>query len=94
MEFFAAECEEGFRLVAAGEAFAGYEGLSVCNYSNALLILVQLVALVLHVKNGPTSRLIVDFWVGKVSLPVLRRDLMRARYVPHGDMISKPGCRL
>lgn len=93
MVFFAAQGEEGFGFIPCSEAFACDGCFAVGYYCDALLVLVQFVALGFHGEDG--SRKVVvrvdscleDGLMGKGSLLILRRDF--ARSDSHDDMTYK-----
>ena len=88
MELFATEGKESFGFVASHKTLASNGSLTRGDQGDALLVLMKLVALVLHVKDGPMSSFRERSLIRQPNLPILRRNLVRARSVPHADMIS------
>lgn len=91
MVFFAAQSEEGFGFIPRSKAFACDSCFAVGYYCNALLVLVEFVALGFHGEDGSKRELLLEWVVvlrtgssGKRCLLILRRDF--APIDSHDDM--------
>ena len=97
MVFLAAKSEEGAGLVASGETFFGNCCFAGSQSGDFFLVLVESVALDFHVEDGSAVGFSIELHmhVGRLcwDLPVLRRDLMRARCVAHRDIMLQKNKR-
>lgn len=91
MVFFAAQGEEGFGFIPRSEAFACDGCFAVGYYCDALLVLVEFVALGFHGEDGSARKGLVrvdgclkEGLLGEGCLLILRRDF--ARSDSHDDM--------